>query len=78
MSGFSTISGISPSTNVIFLSPGINNEMTIPLEAIHQQHVLSLYGRIIRRYNSIERELALRQLAMKTRDVCKTLTPRPF
>ena len=38
---------------------------SLPLEATHHQQVLSLYGRIIRRYNSIERELTLRQLAMK-------------
>ena len=44
----------------LYLLPG-----SLPLEAIHHQQVLSLYGRIIRRYNSIERELALRQLAMK-------------
>ena len=38
---------------------------SLPLEATHHQQVISLYGRIVRRYNSIERELALRQLAMK-------------
>ena len=39
--------------------------VSLPLEAIHHQQVLSLYGRIIQRYNSTEWAFAFRQLAMK-------------
>jgi hypothetical protein len=37
----------------------------LPLEAVHHSSVLSLYVRMISRHGSLEREIILRQLAMK-------------
>jgi hypothetical protein len=38
---------------------------SLPLEALHHKSVLSLFGRILNREESIEREVVLRQLGMK-------------
>ena len=39
-----------------------------PLEAMHHKSTLGLFGNILRRVGSVERDLVLRQLAMKSLD----------